>query len=81
MLPDLPPQPELEAETMQVSDAAHCDSEWSIEDFEISTNNLVLRLIPLPIMAIHIFNCLSSVIVNTQQALLALVFHVKEQEN
>ena len=64
MLPDLPPQPKPEPEPMQVSNAAHSDSELSIEDFEVPANSLVLRQIHFPVRAMHIFSYLTSVILN-----------------
>ena len=35
-----------------------------MNEFEVQANNLVLRQIPFPIMAMHIFKYLSSVVVN-----------------
>ena len=60
MLPNLPPQPE----PTQVSNAAQSDSELSTYDFEIPANNLTLKQIPFPMMALHISGYLSSVNVN-----------------
>ena len=48
----------------EVGDASHSGSEPNIDDFQVETNNLALRQIPLPIMAVYIFIYLSSVIVN-----------------
>ena len=49
---------------LEESHEAHSDSELSIGDFEIPANSLVLKQIPIPIIAMHIFNYLSSVIIN-----------------
>ena len=58
------PHLSLNQETMQISNAAQSDSELHTDDFEILANNLALRKIPFPIMAMNIFNYLSSVTVN-----------------
>ena len=51
----------------EVSGAAHPDSKSSIHDFKVPADNLPLRQIPFPSMAIKIFNYLSSVIGQPQQ--------------
>ena len=40
LIPDLPPQPELEPGSIQVSNTAYSDSKLSIEDFKIPANKL-----------------------------------------
>ena len=57
MFPDLQPQPE----PTEVSFAAQSHSELSIDDFQVPANNLALEHIASQIIAMHIFNYLSSV--------------------
>ena len=71
MPPNLPFQPEL----MRVIQAVQSNSELSIGKFEVPANYLALRQISFSIMAMHIFNYLSSGFVNPNR------LHVQEQEN